>query len=94
MTKSHIVKNTTITVTEMENCTDMAVPIFLRGNAIGVCNSENFISTLCSTHSADRIGNLEVLDKCEGLITTKKTTNTPSLNIKIFVRIMPTIPMQ
>lgn len=94
MTNSHIVKNTTITVTEMENCTDMAVPIFLRGNAIGVCNSENFISTLCSTHSADRIGNLEVLDKCEGLITTKKTTNTPSLNIKIFVRIMPTIPMQ
>ena len=72
MTNSHIVKNTTITVTEMENCTDMAVPIFLRGNAIGVCNSENYISTLCSTHSADRIGNLEVLDKCEGLIMTKK----------------------
>ena len=46
MTNSHIDENTTITVTEMENCTDMAVPIFLRGNAIGVCNSENFNTLL------------------------------------------------
>ena len=48
MTNSHIMKNTTITVTEMKNCTDMAVPIFHRGSAIGVCNSENFILTLCT----------------------------------------------
>ena len=71
MTNCHIVKNTTTTVNEMENCTDMAVPIFLRGSAIGVCNSENYNTLL--EHSADRFGNLKVLDNCEGLITTKKT---------------------
>ena len=70
MTNSHIVKNTTITVTEMENCTDMAVPIFHRGSAIGVCNSQNFNTLL--EHSADRFGKLEVLDNCEGLMMSKQ----------------------
>ena len=46
MTKSHIVKNTTITVTEMENCTDMAVPIFLRGTPLEFVTAK--ILTLCS----------------------------------------------
>ena len=70
MTNSLNVKNTTITVTEMENCTDMAVPIFFRGSAIGVCNSENFNTLL--EHSADRFGKLEVLDNCEGLMMRKQ----------------------
>ena len=77
MTNCHIVKNTTTTVNEMENCTDMAVPIFLRGSAIGVCNSENYNTLL--EHSADRFGKLEVLDNCEGLMMRKQKQTRPSV---------------